>query len=102
MRRGSSTWGTGKHAPLVCWHRLPACPPAFLPSFPSRSVHSLFLIVVAWALGTHPACRSAGHLSTWTGKGSDPDKTFADLLAAKGAADEARFEVARRFTMVGG
>lgn len=46
----------------------------------------------------HLGHRSAGHLSTWAGKSSDPDKTFADLLVAKGAADEARFEVARRFT----
>jgi hypothetical protein len=46
-------------------------------------------------------CRSAGHITTWAGKGSDPDKTFADLLTAKTAADEARFEVARRFTEVG-
>ena len=46
-------------------------------------------------------CRSAGHLSTWAGKSSDPDKSFADMLAAKGAADEARFEMARRFTQVG-
>lgn len=45
-------------------------------------------------------CRSAGHLSTWAGKSSDPDKSFQELQAAKGAADEARFEVARRFTEV--
>lgn len=48
-----------------------------------------------------PCRRSASHVSTWAGKGSDPDKSFADLLAAKAAADEARFEVARRFTQVG-
>lgn len=40
-------------------------------------------------------------MSTWAGKSSDPDKSFADLQAAKSAADEARFEVARRFTQVG-
>lgn len=39
-------------------------------------------------------------MSTWTGKSADPDKSFADLLVAKTAADEARFEVARRFTQV--
>lgn len=37
-------------------------------------------------------------MSTWTGKSNDPDKSFDAMLAAKGAADEARFEVARRFT----
>ena len=57
----------------------PACPPAPAP----------------------PPRRSAGHITTWAGKGSDPDKTFADLLTAKAAADEARIEVARRFTEVG-
>ncbi|KAL4855575.1 ADP-ribosylation factor GTPase-activating protein AGD3 [Chlorella vulgaris] len=36
---------------------------------------------------------SAGHLSTWTGKSNDPDKSFDAMLAAKGAADEARFEM---------
>lgn len=41
-------------------------------------------------------------MSTWAGKSSDPDKSFADLQAAKAAADEARFEVARRFTQVCG
>ncbi|KAL4420567.1 hypothetical protein ABPG75_010223 [Micractinium tetrahymenae] len=46
----------------------------------------------------HLGHRSAGHLSTWAGKSSDPDKSFQELQAAKGAADEARFEVARRFT----
>ncbi|PSC71679.1 ADP-ribosylation factor GTPase-activating AGD1 [Micractinium conductrix] len=48
----------------------------------------------------HLGHRSAGHLSTWAGKSSDPDKSFAELQAAKGTADEARFEVARRFTQM--
>ncbi|KAI3430848.1 hypothetical protein D9Q98_009258 [Chlorella vulgaris] len=41
----------------------------------------------------HLGHRSAGHLSTWTGKSNDPDKSFDAMLAAKGAADEARFEM---------
>lgn len=45
-----------------------------------------------------PLRRSATHLSTWAGKGSDPGKSFADLQAAKAAADDARADVARRFT----
>ncbi|PRW20973.1 ADP-ribosylation factor GTPase-activating AGD3-like [Chlorella sorokiniana] len=48
----------------------------------------------------HLGHRSATHVSTWAGKSSDPDKSFADLQAAKSAADEARAEVARRFTQV--
>lgn len=48
----------------------------------------------------HLGHRSATHVSTWAGKSYDPDKSFADLQAAKSAADEARFEVARRFTQV--
>jgi hypothetical protein len=40
------------------------------------------------------ASRNVGHVSTWSK--SDPDKSLSELLHARAASDEARFELARK------